>query len=180
MFARFEIVAFNSLDFLLSFRLHNRERAICPKVAKISVFNKFFGSVGCFKPYFSISTSSSVNLQLDKFFVVVVFSSVVNSICVFLVKFSNFFLCVEITLLTAFPTLCLIHFFNIYRSTGGNFIVKVCKIFACFFCNFFSSSWRLFLLRINFESTLFVYGRLKLKNFGITLNILQLHKKFYI
>ena len=65
-----------------------------------------------------------------------------------------------------------------------NVIVKVCKILAWSFSNFFSSSWLLFyalrsnLLRINFESASFVYGRLKLKNFGITLKILQLLKNF--
>ena len=65
-----------------------------------------------------------------------------------------------------------------------NFIANVCKIFTWSFSNFFSSSWRLFntlcsnLLRINFESASFVYGRLKLKNFGITLKIFQLHKNF--
>ena len=100
------------------------------------------------------------------------------------VKFFNFFSCVEITLLTTFSTLCLIQFFNIYRSTDDNIIVQVCKIFAWSLCGFFSSSWRLFkalqsnLLRINFESTSFVYGKLKLKNFGITLNILQWRKNF--
>ena len=50
------------------------------------------------------------------------------------------------------------------------------------FSNFFSPSLHLFnavgsnLLQMNFESTSFVHGRLKLKNFGITLNILQLRK----
>ena len=39
MFARFEIVAFNSPDFLSSFKSCNKERWICSKVAKISVFN---------------------------------------------------------------------------------------------------------------------------------------------
>ena len=39
MFARFEIVAFNSPDFLSSFKSSNKEWCICSKVAKISVFN---------------------------------------------------------------------------------------------------------------------------------------------
>ena len=109
----------------------------------------------------------------------------VNSICIFFVNFLNFLLCVKITLLTAFSTLCLIQFFNIYRSIEDNFKVKVCKIFAWSFCSCFSSSWSLYnafrsnLLGINFESTSFVYGRFKLKSFnGITLNALQLSKSF--
>ena len=137
--------------------------------------------MGYFKPYFNISTSSSINWELDKFYIV---SSDVTGICIIFIKFFNFFSCVEITLLTAFSTLCLIQFFNIYRSADDNFIFKVCEIFAWSFCRFFSSSWRLFnalssnLLQINFEATLFLYCRLKLKNFGITLNILQLRKSF--
>ena len=61
-FARFEIVAFNLSDFLPSFKSRDKEQLICSKVAKISVFNKCYGSIECFKPCFSISTCSSVNL----------------------------------------------------------------------------------------------------------------------
>ena len=57
-------------------------------------------------------------------------------------------------------------------------------MFAWSFSNFYSSSSRLFNvlcinhLGISFKSTSFVYGRLKLKQFGIILNILQLRKCF--
>ena len=85
------------------------------------------------KSYFNISTSSSVNLYLEKCFIVL---SDVNGICVFFVNFLNFFLCDEITLLTTFPTFCLMQILI--------YIDQVCKIFAWSFPNFFSSPWRLF------------------------------------
>ena len=62
-------------------------------------------------------------------------SSDLNHICEYFVKFFNFLSCVEITLLTAFPSLCLIQLFNTY---------KVCKIFAWSFPNFLSLYWCLF------------------------------------